>query len=111
VTEPYGRFNSADSECERHGKFGQRYDVVPVKYHEVPRGRVEYDINESKFHLYGNSCILADRNALNEIGREFRLSSANTQEPECDPRYGCPGCIRPTATNEPEERGMRDVIV
>lgn len=106
VTEPYGKFNSADSEYDRYWKFGQRYNVVPreIEYDEVPRGRVDYDTNEKKFHIYADSCILKDRKALEEINRGFRLPSANTDEPECDPHYSCAGCIRVKVTKEPEER-------
>jgi hypothetical protein len=94
VTEPYGKFISADSEYDRYWKFGQRYDVVPheIEYDEVPRGRVEYDIIEKKFCVYVDPCILNDRKALDEVEREFHLPSANTKEPERDPRYKCKKC-------------------
>ena len=84
--------------ADRYWKFGQRYDVVPreIEYDEVPRGRVEYDINEKNFHIYADSCILKDRKALDEINRGFGLPSANTEEPACDPHYGCAGCNAPT---------------
>lgn len=76
VTEPYGNFNSADSEYDRYWKFGQRYDVVPreIEYGEVPRGRVEYDINEENFRIYADPCILKDRKGA---GRDkSRVSSS-----------------------------------
>lgn len=94
VTEPYGKFNSADSEYDRYWKFGQTYSVVPreIEYDEVPRGRVEYDINEKKFRVYADHCILKDRKALDEVNREFHLSPANTEEPERDPHYKCKKC-------------------
>jgi hypothetical protein len=97
VTEPCGKFNSADSEYDRYWKFGQRHGVVPrdVDYEQVARGRVEYDINEKKFHVYADACILKDRKALDEIYREFHLPSADTEEAERDPHYGCSGCIEP----------------
>jgi hypothetical protein len=104
VTEPYGKFNCADLEYDHYWKFGQRYGVVPreIEYVEVPRGRVEYDINEKKFHIYADSCVVKDRKALDDVNREFRLPAASTEEPEFDPRYHCSGCIRPKATKERE---------
>jgi hypothetical protein len=87
------------SMAEHYGVYGhatfwknlQRNGIVPldVEYDEVPRGRVECDRNERKFHVYADPCILKDRKALDEIDREFHLSSANTQESECDPHYRC----------------------
>lgn len=105
VTEPYGKFDSADSEYERYWKFVQRYGAVPldIEYDEVPRGRVEYDLDEEKFHVYADPCILKDRKALDEINREFHLPSSNTEEPESDPHYRCPGCIGPKVAKEEEE--------
>ena len=90
----YGLFKSEETEHDRFWKFLQRFDVVPreVEYDEVPRGRVEYDTNEKNFHVYADPCILKDRKALDEIYRGFRLPSANTEEPENDPRYKCKEC-------------------
>jgi|SRR5665213_3860841 len=97
VTRSYGKLKSYDYDYDRFWKFGQRYGVVPrdVEYDDVPRGRVEYDINEKKFHVYADPCILKDRKALDEIYREFHLPSASTEVPERDPHYRCPGCGRP----------------
>jgi len=53
---------------------------------------VEYDINEKKFYVYADPCILKDRKALDEIDREFHLSSANTEAPLRDPHYECKKC-------------------
>jgi hypothetical protein len=53
----------------------QRNGIVPpdVEYDEVPRGRVDYDRNENKFHVYVDPCIFFDRKALDEIDRDFHL--------------------------------------
>ena len=105
VTEPYGNSKSKDYDYDHFWKFLQRYGIVPsdVAYDEVPRGRVEYEIDERKFYLYADPCILKDRKALDEINREFHLPSTNTEEPECDPHYRCPGCIGSKVTKETEE--------
>jgi hypothetical protein len=112
VTEPFGKFKSDDYEYDLLWKFPQRHGAVPrdIEYDEVPRGRVEYDVNEKKFHVYADPCILEDRKALDEIYRQFHLPSTNTEEPERDPHYRCPGCIMPKLTKEQEERGMGGVI-
>ena len=83
-------------------KWLQGYGIVPddVNYDEIPRGRVEYDINEEKFHVYADSCILSDAKTLDEINREFHLTPANTKEPERDLRYLCAGCKGPTKEEE-----------
>ncbi len=85
----------------------QRNDIVPrdIEYDAVPRGRVEYDIHEKKFHVHADPCILKNRKALDEIEREFHLPSANTGEPARDLHYVCPGCVRPRVTKEQEEEG------
>jgi hypothetical protein len=106
VTEPYVQFKSADLEYDRYWKFGQRYGVVPreIEYDEVPRGRVEYDINEKKFHVYADHCILKDRKALDDINREFHLPSASTGDPERDPQYRCAGCNGSTKSTKKKTR-------
>jgi hypothetical protein len=90
----HGLFKSKKYDHELLWKSLQRPGIVPreVQYDEVPRGRVEYDINEKKFCVFADPCILKDRNALNEINREFRLKSANTAEPQRDRRYQCKQC-------------------
>lgn len=112
VTEPYGKFKSNNDEYDRLWKFVQRYGAVPrdVHYDEVLRGRVEYDIDEKKFYVYADPCILKNGKAVAEIHREFHLPSANTEEPKADPHYRCSGCIRPKVTKRQKGRGMGDVI-
>jgi hypothetical protein len=90
------------SMAEQYGTYGhdtfwknlQRNGIVPpdVEYDEVTRGRVEYDRSEKKFYIYADPCILKDREVLDEINREFHLSSANTEAPERDPHYKCKEC-------------------
>jgi len=94
LAEPHGNFKRGCYGHDREWKNMQRNGIVPreVEYDEVPRGRVEYDINEKKFHVYADPCILKDRKALDEINREFHLSSANTEAPERDPHYKCKKC-------------------
>lgn len=104
VTEPYGKFKSNDDDYARLWKIMQRYgtDQPYPEYCEVPRGRVEYDINEGKFCVYADACILGDQKALDEILREFHLSPANTKEPIRDPHYRCAGCNMPTKEKRKE---------
>ena len=94
LTEPYGKFKSNDSDYDTFWNNLQRNGIVPrdVEYDEVPRGRVENDISEKKFYVYADPCILKDRKVLDEINREFHLSSANTEAPERDSHYKCKKC-------------------
>ena len=90
----HGLFKSKTYDHGFFWKSLQRLGVVPrgIEYDEVPRGRVEYDTIEKKFHVYADPCILKDRKALEEINREFHLPSADTRKPERDPCYMCSGC-------------------
>ena len=90
----YGLFKSKTYDHGFFWKSLQRLGAVPrgIEYDEVPRGRVEYDTNEKKFHIYADPCILKDLKALEEIIREFHLPSADTVKPERDPFYKCSGC-------------------
>jgi hypothetical protein len=105
----HGLFKSKKYDHDFFWKSLQRLGIVPrnIEYHEVPRGRVEYDINEKKFYVYADPCIFKDWKALDEINRGFHLLSTNTEEPERDPQYRCPGCIRPKVTKEQEEGNGR----
>jgi hypothetical protein len=87
----HGLFRSTTYDHDFFWKSLQRLGIVPrnIEYHEVPRGRVEYDINEKKFYVYADPCIIKDWKALDEINREFHLPSSNTEEPERDPHYKC----------------------
>jgi len=105
VAEPHGNFKRDAYSHHTFWKNLQRNGMVPRdgKYNEVRRGRVEYNLNEKKFYVYADPCILNDREVLNEIHREFHLPSTNTEGPERNPHYRCPGCIRPKVTKEQEE--------
>lgn len=90
----HGLFKSNTYDHEFFWKSLQRLGAVPIaiEYDEVPRGRVEYDADENRFHVYADPCIINHPEVLEEIHREFNLPSASTGEPERDPRYRCSGC-------------------
>jgi hypothetical protein len=90
----HGLFKSKNNDHDHFWKSLQRFSILPrgVAYDEVPHGRVDYDINEKRFHVYADPCILKDGKALDEIYRQFHLPSTNTDEPEHDPRYKCKMC-------------------
>src|ERR1035441_3440856 len=50
----HGLFRSKKHDHDFFWKSLQRLGIVPrnIEYLEVPRGRVEYDINEKKFYVY-----------------------------------------------------------
>lgn len=89
----YGLFTSKTYDHDFFWKSLQRLGTVPrdIEYDDVPRGRVEYDINKKKFYVDADPCILKDRKALDKINREFHLP-ANIEELECDPHYKCKEC-------------------
>jgi hypothetical protein len=90
----HGLFKSKRYDHDFFWKSLQRLGIVPlnIEYDVVPRGRVEYDINEEKFCVYADPCILKDRKVLDKINREFHLSSTSTKAPDRDPQYKCKKC-------------------